>query len=231
MTRTIKSLALLIFIFFHSACCSANIPSSVRREYALKFHEAFLLQSIGQSSQAFYSLQSAFQQGSRAGESPQKLQVIADMFYWYRKYGAHLKLFARDPVGDQIIGNAYTGDNCKYRAKKNHYRGTQQKTAGNQSSSPELYSLGDIPNYSGWAKNPKQASQIRNMMFGLGEVISAIFIFCAANPAVGLAALPTIGYDGVTRMFEALNDLWTDHEIEMYELKALADRAAKLSEQ
>jgi hypothetical protein len=231
MTRTTKSLAVFIFIFLHSTCFSANISSSVRREYALKFHEAFLLQSIGQSSQAFYSLQSAFQQGTRVGESPQKLQAIADMFYWYRKYGAHLKLFAQNPVGDQIIGDAYTGNNCKYHTMKKHHRSTQQKTPSNLPSSPETYSLGDIPNYSGWAKNPKQASQIRNMMFGLGEIISAVFIFCASNPVVGWTALPTIGYDGVTRMFEALNDLWTDHEVEMYELKALADRAAQLSQQ
>jgi|SRR3989344_4662309 len=89
-----------------------EVPTSTRQEYAVKLHQAFLLQCEGKSGQAFNSFQSGFQQGIKAGESPIKLQVIADLFYWYRKYGNHLKLFATTPTGGNIITDEYKGKNC-----------------------------------------------------------------------------------------------------------------------
>ena len=72
-----------------------EIPETVRKEYANKFYHAFRLQCEGRSGQAFYSFQEGFLKGKQAGESIVKLQIIADLFYWYRRNGNHLKLFSR----------------------------------------------------------------------------------------------------------------------------------------
>jgi hypothetical protein len=160
-----------------------------------------------------------------------KIQEIADLFYWYRKYGTHLNLFARDLNGNEIITNEYKGHDCKYHTRRNNQQSsTRQKTSDYQTSfvPQTAYPLADVPNYSEWGKNPKQAAQIRNLMFGVGEIISAIFIFSVASPIVGWVALPTIGYDGATRIFNSLNELWADHEMEMFELKKLTDQAIHL---
>lgn len=50
-----------------------DVPETVRKDYALKFEEAFSLQSYGLSTKAFYLFQEAYQTALQAGEVPQKL--------------------------------------------------------------------------------------------------------------------------------------------------------------
>lgn len=70
--------SLFVFLIVSSGCFAAtmNVPDSVRRGYPLKFHEAFILQSAGLSTQAFYTFKEAFQEASGAGETPQKLVAM-----------------------------------------------------------------------------------------------------------------------------------------------------------
>jgi hypothetical protein len=175
-----KNLILCICIFGYSLCYSANIPDTVKKEYALKFHEAFILQSVGNSTQAFFTFQNAFQQGTQVGESPQKLQAIANLFYWYRKYGSHLDLFGKEPGYNERISDAYHGQDCKYRLKKNYHKNSSKHKSSDYNVTycpPPAYLLGMVPDYSEWGKNPRQASQVRNFMFGVGEIFPQFLFF------------------------------------------------------
>lgn len=49
--------------------------------------QAFELQSMGNSTLAFYTFKDAYQYALANGESPQKLAPLNDLFIWYRKYG------------------------------------------------------------------------------------------------------------------------------------------------
>jgi len=80
---------IIFFIFFLGTNIFADGTSTLRQEYSQKLLNAFELQNAGLSTQAFYTFSDAFQQGIKAGESSSKLQVIADIFYWYRKYGVY----------------------------------------------------------------------------------------------------------------------------------------------
>lgn len=230
MIKIVQQIFLFSFLFYGSLGHSATISLAERKECAMKFHEAFILQSVGQSTQAFFLFQSAFQQGLQIGESPKNLQAIANIFYWYRKYGSHLDLFAVDLDGKEVITDSYKGTNCKYRTKTSNHRNAKppKKSDNPNAIGQAACPLGAVPNYSEWGNNPKQAAQIRNLMFGIGEIISAIFIFSVTSPIIGWTALPTIGYDGATRIFNSLNELWTDHEMEMMELRQLTDQAVQL---
>src|SRR5882724_2139694 len=110
---------LIMFMIF-GATLRAQVNEDIRREYAQKLMDAFTLQCEGSSAQAFYSFSNGFQQGLKVGENPIRLQVIADMFYWYRKYGSHLKLFNRKLTGNNIIQDEYLGEKCKSTHRRNH---------------------------------------------------------------------------------------------------------------
>jgi len=165
------------------------------------------------STQAFYSFQEGFQQGIQAGESAVKLQVVADLFYWYRKYGTHLNLFTKPPIGNNLITDEYKGQNCK-RYKHNN-----------------ASHLREMDRYSEWGNNPEQARKIQDFMFGVGELISGIFIVAVFPESLlvfgGGAGLIT---HGVYTIKESLHDLWTQHQIELFELEKISERAKQTSQ-
>lgn len=203
---------LFIFLFIRIGAFS-EVTESVRKEYATKLYEAFVLQSQGKSTQAFYALQNGFQQGTNAGESSIKLQVIADLFYWYRRYGHHLKLFTIMPSGNEVITDQYNGKNC-HRSKYNRsvLFGAKHRT-------------------SEWGNDPHQARRIQDFMFGMGELISGIFIVVVMPESLlfvgGGTGLIT---HGIYTIKESLHDLWTEHQIELFELEKLSQRASQTSE-
>lgn len=202
----------LFFIIIIGTNLCAEIPENIRKQYALKLHEAFTLQCAGKSTQAFYSFQEGFQQGIKAGESAIKLQVVADLFYWYRKYGTHLHLFAKPTIGDNQITDEYKGQNCK-RHKHN-------------GAAP----LREMDRYSEWGNNPQQARIIQDFMFGVGELISGIFIVAVLPQSLlvfgGSTGLIT---HGIYTIKESLQDLWTQHQIELFELEKISERATQTS--
>jgi hypothetical protein len=194
-----KFLTLCMFLF--NLTLFAEVPLSVRQEYANKFKDAFTLQSEGLSGPAFFSLQSGFMQGVQAGESPTKLQLVADMFYWYRRYGSHLRLFAKEPAGGNIITDEYRGTRCSRHMSK-HFQ-----------------------TYSEYGKDPQQAKRVHDLLFGIGEAISGIFCVCVSPTPLIIGSGYTLFSHGVYKIIDSLHDLWIEHEIELYELKKFAERA------
>jgi hypothetical protein len=75
----------------------------------MKMHEAFVLQSLGKSTMAFYKFKEGYTQASKAGENPARLEAILSQFMWFRKYGSFTGLFAYEPVGNDVISDAYRG--------------------------------------------------------------------------------------------------------------------------
>jgi hypothetical protein len=173
-----------------------------------------VLQCEGRSGQAFLTFQDAFQQGHKAGESQTKLQVVADLFYWYRKYGEHLQLFSKRPIGDQVISDQYRGEKC------NRYNYRKQ-------SSPPVREK--EPRYSEWGKDPQQARYIQDFMFGVGEVISGIFCITVGAPVIGIVGTELIIH-GSYLFINSLRDLWTKHQMEQFELQQISERAKQVSQ-
>jgi len=177
-----------LFNFITLQAKSTDISQTLRNTYSSNLYSAFFLQSQGKSNVAFIQFDSAREEAKKAGENPLKIAAIEQLFYWYRKYGSALNLFAKNPTGhDRII---------------DEYR-------------PRSYnSLGTNP-YDGykseWGKTPEQAALVRTFMVGVGELISGVFI-ATVNPGWGYAIGGVLWYDGVSRIYDSLNNLWANHE-------------------
>ncbi len=229
LRHTLK-LIFYVLIFFGSAAHSSEPPESVRKGYALKFHEAFILQSIGQSTGAFNRFLEAFQQGTDAGESPKKLQAAANLFYWYRQHGACLKLFGQQPSFRERISGEYC--NCG----KNHgYGETVRRFSLKPPIVPQAQHsllLAKIPDYrSEYGTSPEQAAIIREFMFGTGEVIAGIFCITVGS-SFGVTGLGWyLAQDGGRTIWNTMNHLWTIHETALVNLKKLTDEAESVAKQ
>jgi hypothetical protein len=201
---------IFLFLFFITSIFS-EVPLATRKEYAQKLFDAFALQNEGFSTQAFFSFSNAFQQGIQAGESAAKLQIVADLFYWYRRYGTHLQIFSTKPSGNNRITDEYLGGNCKKHRSSKH-----------------ALPLFGQDRYSEWGNDPQQAKKVRELMLGIGQVISGIFVVSVTaysapivNPLFGAGLISA----GTIMIWNSLNDLWTDHEVELFELQQLTNRA------
>jgi hypothetical protein len=190
---------LMIFSLCFCQGISAIPPESVRRVYALKMHEAFIQQSVGLATQAFFTFKDGYQEALQSGESIHKVQTIEKLFYWYRHYGSSLGLMARpSQVTDEYRG----GYSC-----------VEQNARVFQCTSHQ------IPDYySEWGKDPEQAKMIRDFMFGVGEVISGVL--CISIGTIGVKAVGgQLVYDGCSRMWSAGNSAWAYHQEAILELQ------------
>ena len=139
--------------------------------YALRFHQAFITQSLGESTKAFFQFQGAYQEALKAGEMPQKLASLDGLFQWYRRYGSCLHLFTKEPIGNNVITNAY------------HDRTWQRAELSSQNSTSQYYSE--------WGNTPEQAGHIRDFMLGVGETISG-FVYFHGQPNSNRNGLGTV---------------------------------------
>ncbi len=172
-----------------------SISNESRREYAIKFHEAFVLQSIGSTRKAYYCFKIAQQLAQKAGESSQKIQIMNDLFVWYRKYGYSLRIMS--------CSSGCSGEFDPYFP----------------SAFIRYPPLARIPDYhSEWGNTPEQAALIREFMLGVGETISGIFCVTVSS-GLGAGVGITLTLDGMRRMFVTLNDAWLSHEKALLELK------------
>ena len=81
-----------------------------------------------------------------------------------------------------------------------------------------------------WEKNPDQAKNVREFMFGVGEVLSGVFcvsILPYATPVWAVSA--AVITDGGRRMFLSLNAEWAEHEKKIIELKKIEQNALDAS--
>ena len=215
-----RIIAFLCFFVFCSNIYSANTSENIRKEYVLKFHEAFVLQSVGKSTQAFDRFLEAFRLGTNAGEPPKKLQVIANLFYWYRQHGSCMKLFGKQPSFRERIDGEYC--NC---GEKHEYdeRAFFRKPVLAAPQHHLAVTLAKVPDYqSEYGTNPRQAATVREFLFGVGEVIAGVFV-CYASPYWGAGA-GLVGH-GVYQIGSSLHSLWTEHDAAMWELQKLINEA------
>ena len=97
----IRTLVVFSALFLHALV--AEIPEALRKEYGSKMHTAFIQQSVGKATQAFYTFQKAYRGAQEAGESLKKLNAINGLFIWYRRYGSSVGLIS----GPSNISNEY----------------------------------------------------------------------------------------------------------------------------
>jgi hypothetical protein len=181
------------------------------------------LQSIGKSTQSFDRFLEAFRLGTKVGESSKKLQVIADMFYWYRQHGSCLKLFGKQPSYRERIDGEYCNCEEKHEYDERVARILNARPLISVTSLPISSALCKVPDYhSEYGTNPKQAATVREFMFGIGEVIAGIFGYCVIPFKGQSFALTT---HGVYLIGSSLHNLYTEHEIALLEFKKLTDEA------
>lgn len=197
-----KSIFFLFILFFGIdtfAKCS-EISESIRNRYASDIFQAFITQSYGKSTVAFFQFETAREEAKKAGESILRLIAIEKLFAWYRMYGTSLKLFYKDPTGNDRIHGEYKSPLRKF----NSQRGYQSE----------------------WGNNPEQARLVREFMFGVGEVIAGVFCATVSGGALGLIAA-SVATDGGYRIFTSLNSLWAQHQAALLSLKAWEQTALK----
>lgn len=196
--RTLQIILLLL-----SATCFA-ITNDERTQYGMKMHEAFVLQSVGQSTKAFFTFQNGYMQASQLGEDPRKLLALLSQFTWYRTYGSYLRLFAIEPTGRDVISDQY----------QDSYLSTNTQESDEQFPYPMPFSnlfmasisspLAPIPNQAYRCPDfPELGEYRRNYILGVGEIIVGLFLISRGNVATGL----TIGLMGVDRVWDAVNPL------------------------
>jgi hypothetical protein len=188
---------LIVFLFFilltsgYSACSTVQEP--LRTDYASGMFEAFVTQSYGKSTIAFYQFDVAREKAKKAGENPLKIIAIEGLFAWYRTYASSLRLYHQPPTGnDQIIG--------EYRPLSTNY----------------LLGIGAYE--SEWGKTPEQARLMREFMLGVGEVISGVFCITVSSGIFGGIGY-TAAFDGSRRIYSSLNSFWALHQTELQALQ------------
>lgn len=196
--RIIVLFSILIFATEVCAKCSA-VPESVRNKYASDMFEAFVTQSQGKSTTAFFQFDVAREQAKKAGENILNLIAIEKLFVWYRMYGTSLRLFYKNPTGDDRINGEY-----KPYSQSQPYGSYQSE----------------------WGNNPEQARLIREFLFGVGEVISGVFCAVVTGGTFGYFA-GGIAITGGYHIFTSLNSLWAQHQAALISLKTWEQTALK----
>lgn len=198
----IQPLALLVILFFvsgHAGCSS--VVESIRSEYASGMFDAFISQSYGKSTVAFYQFDVAREKAKKAKESPIKINAIENLFVWYRTYASSLGLYYKYPTGnDRIIGEYSQG---------------------------LVYNSSPVSTYrSEWGNSPEQARLMREFIYGIGEVISGVFCVTVGSPVFGAIGV-TAGFDGVHRIYSSLNSIWALHHEELLALQNWEENSFK----
>ncbi|MBU6446296.1 MAG: hypothetical protein KGQ49_02730 [Verrucomicrobia bacterium] len=191
MKKVFVFLGLLLFLGSGYAACS-TVPESIRSEYASGMFEAFITQSYGKSTIAFYQFDVAREKAKKAGENPLKIIAIERLFYWYRTYASSLNLYNKRPTGDDRIRDEYKP----------------------YSSNHLLAALYE----SEWGNNPEQAKLVREFMFGVGEIVSGVFCVSVGGIFFSIGG-GSLLFDGGSRIFTSLNSLWANHQAELQALK------------
>ena len=186
-------------IFTLFVCCvglrcyakTQDVPEAIRLNYASKFHEAFVLQSYGLSTKAFFTFKDAYQSALQAGEVPQKVYAMESLFRWYRTHGSPMRLFAKEPTGSDVI----VPDPRERKGRLNL----------------PLYHASAYE--SEYGRTPEQAGHVREFMFGVANTISGVFYVTVAgiggvSGAIAIGALSA----GIYLMFNSLNSAYVDYE-------------------
>ena len=159
---------------------------------------------IGATRRAYYCFKTAQQLAQKAGESSRNIQLMSDLFVWYRTYGYTMGVMSKE-------------SGCVEECRSFHKMAIPLF--------PKIL-LAQIPDYySEWGNTPEQAANIREFMLGIGETISGIFCITVSG-GLGAAVGVTLLIDGPRRMFVSMNDAWCDHERSCIEFRQWQDKVA-----
>ena len=176
----------LILALFVARFCFATASFEVKYNYANQFHQAFITQSLGQSTKAFYTFQNAFMEAQRVGENPAKLQAILEHFMWYRFYGQGSNLFAIQPEGSDRITGTYpfsANESTNDDAEPFEDIVTMCRYGSYQSNTPSV--LAEIPDYGRYS--PREIAELQTeFMLAEGMVIAGLILSFAGYPAYGV---------------------------------------------
>ncbi|MBX7066486.1 MAG: hypothetical protein K1X28_04590 [Parachlamydiales bacterium] len=165
----------------------------IRAEYAAGMFEAFVSQSYGKSTVAFYQFDVAREKAKKAGENPLKIIAMERLFAWYRMYASSLNLYHKRPIGNDRI------------------RGEYRPAYANNHLAAKAYN-------SDWGNSPEQARIIREFMLGVGEIVAGVFCVSVGGVTFSAAGI-TLLFDGGSKIFTSLNSLWANHQTELQALK------------
>jgi hypothetical protein len=196
--------SIFLFFLFLSTIGIASPNESARQYYAGRMYNAFLIQSIGETRMAYRVFKGAYQDAQNAGESPRKLEIMNDMFIWYRTYGWSCGVSIRPSF-------------CEDEWRPNHYFSKRL----NQISGP-----GQVNYQREWQKeDPEKAKHVRNYFIGLGEFMAGLFCVVNFPTPVGLFVGGSLGSDGIARIINSFNDGWETRQKRILEMKALEQKA------
>lgn len=187
---------------------SQRVIQTTRQNYSQRFYNAFLIQSIGETRMAYHVFKGAFQDAQKAGESPSKLDVMNQLFIWYRKYGWSYGVMAHPSNCTDEFRRLEWEEDDDEEEDEFYLVSTKETQCSSQNYQSE------------WGKTPQQAKYIRNFMFGVAEITAAIFAVQIATP-MGYVIATTAGFDGIGRIFDSLNEAWADYEEGRLRLKSI----------
>lgn len=227
-------LGILSLLMIHNCyAATSDIPCSIRLSYALKFHEAFIIQSYGWSTMSFNKFCEAYREALAAGESMQKITFIEDLWKWYRIHGDAMGLFARTPTGGDRFPwtrTTYEIDSSPQFYLADYYLTDTNEIALIANHLPSRSPLAEIPHYqSEFGKTPEQAKNIREFLFGTGQVIGGIFCIIVGGPITKGIGLGLVA-NGGSMMFVSLNQAYADYERAKLDMETLQSRAKKVAE-
>lgn len=101
---------LLALTFFWINIGFGSVSKEPQHNYATKINDAFFRQSLGSvenTNIAFLIFKQGYNEAKEAGESIHKLNLISDLFVWYRKYGYSAgEMLAKSGCSDEYLSSA-----------------------------------------------------------------------------------------------------------------------------
>lgn len=207
-----KIFACIFFLVSLRIFAMADVPITLRENYTKRLHNAFLIQSIGETRMAYRVFKGAYQDALKAGESIRKLQVMDELFRWYRKYGWYCGIMAAPAkcLGE-MKGEDYS---CGYSRENSSHRGTNEISPLN----------GQIDYQAEWEKNPRRARHVRSYIIGVSEIIGGLFVVRLPFPGSTGVGFYLMG-NGFLRIINLFNDSYSDREEFIHALKAIEAKA------
>jgi len=212
---------LCILIFCSGIINASSAPLISRQNYVQRMYNAFLIQSIGETRIAYLVFNNAFQDAKNAGESPKKLEVMNQLFIWYRKFGWYCDLMLYPSGCTDEYGNSLFQT---HRESENDYF----RNCIHPKNRPLSQYAKEIDYQNEWKKDPRREKHVRNYFIGTAELMVGLFCLANLSTPVGLIgfAATAVGSDGISRIINSLNDAYSDRKDCMRELEKI-DKKAK----
>jgi hypothetical protein len=201
-------------ICFCLCSCAYATPDATKQAYGIKMYQAFQMQSIGLTTEAYLCFKKAVESAREAKEDPRKLVIIEELFRWYRKYGWSVGIMAK-PSG--------CTDECRCSNGNLYFIPDESQLLLFADRVPG----GDFNYQSEWGKTPEQAAIIQKFMFGAGLFISGVLCVSISPPLLGPYGSKML-FTGGVQMGLSLIDLNREYQTRVRELKTIQTKAERI---